>query len=817
VIIMKKYSLFAGIFFVLTAAIAATYLTQNQTQVNRDPAANATDMISSISCILRSMAPHQEATAQTPNPEPYLALVDNALCDPGTASGSGSVPNYTRYWVKPTFQQGTLSVEAWSLTTNRSGFIKATMKNGVTDRPPFGEWSVDWCIERVPTEGSYETDPCAKKGHASIKVNGEYALYYRREASGSWTPYDKTSIGKVSQSKEDGYGKYVERKNDSTEANNNNSGYFAFAKGALKDVANGSPSCKDPRAEAAGMRRQLWEAWLYDPTTKEVMAEDTDEAAGFPVVKVGTSQTGWAGYEGVRLQGEKASQQSGTFKRLNGDNAVYTAFGSHGVLIKYINSKLEGGLAALDKTVLQANLFRNAFSDTLFDGAEYTPSTSNPWEDQSKVLYYWDHAAQKFVFFARNASANGRDGDTYYTFPEPYRWSIAELLAKMRQSARVADPGVYSTDNDNYRNYERSIWGFMRGSDIDHWIVLADRDISYPAAPLDVDEVFVKRLTQVKVTPGSSDAPTEDLVCIGKCPRYNGDAKLQLETQWDFSTTDARVTDYYSLQSNGDLTLNAATDKKIIYTADNINRNGIDTTRTDLWLDAFVPKSQLDKLRCQDGNSYCSYDTVMPGNSKIDAGKETLGVRGLDYYYVWNTGPQRYQKFNGLKKDGVPVVMRPSKTLIYSVPDDQAYGSYAGLKTALKYVGAGQLWTPGRCINVASGGPVSTACDQSNEVYMHDFIIPDSETLGKVTDLSDKQFLVKWARQGMWYPLHASGDNACNTGSINSALALAADLTMPSLQIWTNPRGTSGDGNMLDRWPEVPADAVPRYIQGVKQ
>lgn len=824
---MKKKSIFAGIFFVLTIAVAATtYIEQRQQQVNKDAAASATDIISTISCILSNMAPNLEANASRPNPDAYLALIDSTQCEPGSASGGGSVPVYSRYWVQPTFANGSLSVEAWGLDQNRAGFIKATMTDGPTDRPPFGAWSVNWCIERNPTNTGdaalYDSDPCAKKGHASINIQGEYSLFYRREQSGSWAPYDKVSLGTVSTNKDQGYGKYYERNNDRDDSTSVNSGHFAFEAGKLKDVANGVSACKDPRASAAGLRRQLWEAYLYDPTTKLVIAQDTDEAAGFPVVKVGSKQSGWAGYEGVRLNGAKTSEQFGQFKRLNGDGATYEAYGSYGVLIKHTNSRLADGLAALDKTVLQANLYRNAFADTLFAGAGYVASTSNPHDDRAQVLFYWDRSIGtegKFVFIARKTSANGRDGDDYYTFPVPFSYTISELLTVMRSSY---DPD----ERDLRRSYERSIWGFLRGSNADHHILLADREAAWPPAPLSAENVVVTRLTQTNVTPGSPDAPSEDLICIGKCPRDDGvSAKLQLEDEYSFPRTDPRATQYYTLSADGGFTPKLAPGKIIKYEKEDsvdtyIDRNGIDTQRSDFWFDGFVTKAQLEQLKCTRNSgtvdSYCGFDTTMPGSTKELAGTETFGFRGLDYYYVWATGPNRWQKFSGLKKNGVPVQMRPFKPLIFNAPNDSAYGKYAGLKVSAKYVGNGQLWLPGKCENVATGLAGSSACDQTNEVYLHDFIVPTSETEGKVKDFSGTEYLVKWKRQGVWYPRH-DDQTVCDTASVNRELSIAQGLTLPTSAAWVNPRGTTGSGGMLDRRPTVADDALPRYIQGVKQ
>lgn len=803
---MKKNSLFIGMVFVAMAAVAATaFVSQRQQLVNRDPAASAADVISTMSCILTNMAADLEATADNPNPSGYLALIDVNLCQGGAPSGEGTVPNYTRYWVEPKIVNEQLSIEAWDLSQDRTGFIKATVNAGKLVRPPFGEWEVDWCIERKQSEGNYASDTCAKKGHVVIDAKQNYELFYRRELSSGWTAYEKASRGAISTDQMTGLGKYTERNNDNDLTLN--AGYFAFGPGALKDSANGTAVCKNPSASDSGLRRTLWEAWLYNPDDQTVMAENSSETSGFPVQKVGTNSTGWAGYEGIRMNGSKAAEQSGEFKRLNGDRATYTAYGSYGKLIKHTNTRLTGGLAALDRVVLQVNLYRNAFTTSLFKDANYTP-TVTPWNDRAKALYFWDNTKQKFVFFARDASASGGDGKVFTTFTTPHEFTINELLAAMRTSAS-------DRTGSNLRSYERSIWGFQKGSDRDHHILLADSEWpNYTARS--AANVIVTRLDQTQVVPGSVDAPTEDLVCIGKCPRDVGvPGKLQLEQRSNYPINDPRVTDYYDFNANGDLKNKG---KIIKYEKTNgvdtyIDRNQIDTQRNDFWLDAFVPKSKLSQLKCERGANYCSYDTISPENVGTQT-DETYGVRGLDYYYVWQTGTDRWTKYNGIKKNDVPLIMEAPMALIYDVPNDPSYGMYAGKKTSMKYLGNGQLWTPGRCENIVTGGVASSACDQTNEVYVHDFIVPysaDGSVQGRVKDGSGKEYLVKWSRQGVYYPRH-SDQNLCETNQINAGFETAKNLILPTSNDWNNPRSS-----MLSKISTLDTSAVPRYVHGVKQ
>ena len=797
---------------VVMAAFAATaFVSQKQQLVNKDPAASAADLMSTMSCILKNTLANEEATRENPNPDGYIALIDINLCQGGAPSGEGTVPDYTSYWVQPKIVNDILSIEAWDLNGVRAGYIKASVTAGKDINPPYGQWTVDWCVERETSETNYSSDPCAKKGHVLIDSNQNYKVFYRRELSGTWTAYDKATNGSIAGDKSTGRGKYSERNNDNDATRS--SGYFAFGPGALKDEANGTAVCKNPSGSVAGLRRTLWEAWLYNASTQAAITEDTSETAGFPVQKVGTSSMGWAGYEGIRLNGSKAAEQSGDFQRLNGDGATYTAFGSYGMLVKQTNTRLSGGLAALDRVVLEVRLYRNAFPTTLFLGNSYT-ATASPWNDRAKVLYYWNNDTQKFVFFARDTSSNGSDGKVFEDFSTPHEFTIDELLTAMRTSARDGN------SPPSLRDYERSIWGFQRGSDTDHHILLANSEepsiTRYTTRS--ISDVVVTRLSQTQVVPGSSDAPTEDLVCMGRCPRDDGSVKLQLEDRTSYPVGDPRVIDYYVFNANGDLKTKL-NQKLIKYEKINnvdtyVDRNSIDPLRSDFWFDAFIPKSKLAQLKCRNGLSYCAFDTTSPENVATYP-NETYGVRGLDYYYAWKSGNERWTKFNGIKKaDGTPLEMKSPLALTYDVPNEPAYGTYAGKKTSLKYLGNGQLWTPGHCENIVTGGTPSRACDQTNEVYVHDFIIPYSEPAtaqSRVKDSEGAEYLVKWARQGIYYPRHTD-QTLCDTNQITTDFNTANGLILPTQAQWINPRS-----DMASRRPIVGPDVLPRYIHGVRQ
>ena len=166
---LKPAYIAAGsLLFSMLAVGSAFFLNQPQRYLNRDPAANATDVISTLSCIIHHTGAHFEATPSNPNPQPYEALIDIESCRPNSAGSENTTPNYTRYWVQPEYANNELKVKAWAIDTPRLGYILATVQAGATERPPFGQWTVDWCTERLSNETLLATDPCARKGHVTI-------------------------------------------------------------------------------------------------------------------------------------------------------------------------------------------------------------------------------------------------------------------------------------------------------------------------------------------------------------------------------------------------------------------------------------------------------------------------------------------------------------------------------------------------------------------------------------------------------------------------------------------------------------------------
>jgi hypothetical protein len=116
---------------------------------------------------------------------------------------------------------------------------------------------------------------------------------------------------------------------------------------------------------------------------------------------------------------------------------------------------------------------------------------------------------------------------------------------------------------------------------------------------------------------------------------------------------------------------------------------------------------------------------------------------------------------------------------------------------------------PGRCENITNPtSPTSSGCNQTNEVHIHDFVIPtDKGPRGKVLDAEGKEYLVKWARQGVYYPTH-SNPSACDAPLVKNNFSQADNLILPTVNSWNNPR------IVMSNVPTTTGSAGPKYING---
>lgn len=97
-------------------------------------------------------------------------------------------------------------------------------------------------------------------------------------------------------------------------------------------------------------------------------------------------------------------------------------------------------------------------------------------------------------------------------------------------------------------------------------------------------------------------------------------------------------------------------------------------------------------------------------------------------YYTWATGPQQWSQSLWLTDGTSVVAFDAPQNIAYTVPNDPAYGSYAGVPILLQFNGFGNLYgIPGSCVDPVNNAKVT--CDSPNARYVPQFSLPDGATM----------------------------------------------------------------------------------------
>jgi len=191
---------------------------------------------------------------------------------------------------------------------------------------------------------------------------------------------------------------------------------------------------------------------------------------------------------------------------------------------------------------------------------------------------------------------------------------------------------------------------------------------------------------------------------------------------------------------------------------------------------------------------------------------ETCGWQAwsnLPVFYTWETGPENWQRFTGLK-DGQGQFVKFDPPLQVEYTHSQADASapdhkYDGSKFYLEYNGFGDLWgIPGTCVDMDTGEAVDCGAGGENR-WVPEFNIP---TGASVTDSSSgASYLVKQleAEQRMKpaNPADKNDISACTSASLTAGQSYA----LPDIAEWEDP--AIGD--------EPAVTAPPAVIGGILQ
>lgn len=760
---MKHIALPLSGAFLAAAACAATpasspYQTDGVEIYNKDDTADALRIISIVSCYVKHYAP-ELGYAQV-GESPFVAMVDTNLCEATNAfdSTTGSMQTakvYETAVVQAQVVDGALKAKLWIQSATERSWVNVTVVGGPSIKPPFGEWEVNWC-------GSYDPSAktCGDAGYAKVDATGSRAYFQNNDSSG-WKSW-RAASGFVANDKKSGGGKYLSKEQNSSGAVvQNTEGAYAFNTAHLyatyRDTATSQTGdqCLIPKATAAGALKSSWETWLYDPLTGERLKRNS----GFQF-RDDQGQWGYAGYWGVSV-GDTMPTNGSVVKRMDSNDQVlgeYTVYSTPGKLRKTTIKNTR--LSDMDGILLQGSGPKVVATRDVND--------ANTWVTLS---YKWDDANSNFVVMAYSESVNG--DWTTQTLATPVTYTLAQVTG----DNGIAN-GELGLDNLN---------GWVPGSSTNFNMVLtkwADdgsgnwNEVKYTTPA----EVVVKSRSDVEVSPGDTSIPAS-LYCVGQCVDANMSDIQAGESDRNLSA--------YSWSSDlGTLSVGG----QII---DLTNRN------SSFWSGVLVAQSDLSKLACQRWSQ--------GANANVDAYCEWYADSELNTYYRYESGPNRWNQWSGLKNESGQIVTfdRPLE-LTYAVPaDDTSAGAYAGKTVQIQYAGDGNFWVPGYCFN--RNTRARQTCSDTTE-WANEFSIPFDEVKGVARTVDgSKQYLVKTLRSGVYYPLDTT------TGACDTLQDQASDYqarVLPTVSDWLNPADPASP-NYIGTWQE--ATTPPLIVDGVLQ
>ena len=119
--------------------------------------------------------------------------------------------------------------------------------------------------------------------------------------------------------------------------------------------------------------------------------------------------------------------------------------------------------------------------------------------------------------------------------------------------------------------------------------------------------------------------------------------------------------------------------------------------------------------------TYANCPAMAPAGSVCEPANPTS-------YYTWVTGSQQWQQSLWLTRGTTVVAFDAPQSIFYTVPNDPAYGSYAGVPILLQFNGFGNLsGIPGNCVDPVNNAAVE--CNTPNARYVPQFSIPDGATM----------------------------------------------------------------------------------------
>jgi len=722
----------------------------------------------------------------------YIALVDNNVCDSSSKSdasnsaqssqqsqsSSANMPNYSKFTVNSSRADDNSPeyVKVW-IHDNGKGqpgeamLIYAYIKivEGKSDTNPYGIFTMDFAGYPVAPNGIVASTPASKGTLRAVRsvpadVTSKVLLQFvsndsrfEGQCGGLINSLTQVTLDRTP----DGSGGAGHVKNAFSGGTCSGGANFNLAFDAndffRQNLGNGDSVCLD----RVHFKESAWSYGLYDATGTRVQRN-----SGFPIsyTSGGKTYNGYIGYGGLWMDNSAPAITDGTVvNRMDYSNGQststpYTVFASKGKLKKHSRKTM----TLADIKNLPLGYFEQTMTSSGSTGTNYQVS--------------WDGTNfNKIAQMPQNCTGNC----SWSNLTAPYATIKVDHLPWGTLNFWSQNGGgqfQVPLSSCTYTNPP-----MVQGQ---------PPQPGYTVCAAPTNALPVIYYAEDLVYPGDSTVPTT-LTCYNNCPDVvNGQAVSTMNSGPSNTATT------YSF------------DRSALMLKDSNGANVVSTTTNSLqqWgvqTGALFDKVILTQTNPDTGKPYlqCDWKNFQTNQYDVCGWK---AQSELPAYYTWETGPNTYNQFIGIKDQTTGAIKK------FDPPLKVKYVNAEGTTFMLDYSGFGQLnGIPGKCVNMDTGADAD--CSQggsgNNSIrWVPQFTIPgltsvsatdpaaNTSTTCYVKPLAVEQRMLKDTAAG-----------AC------SALALTnfSSYTLPGVALWIDPTTTLGT--------EPAVTAAPAVIGGVVQ
>lgn len=781
------------------------YTVDGQETFVEDHTSQAIGTVNMISCFMANVKPDLMVNAAS-----YAALVDMNRCDPSRRGNTASdAPDYTRAIVNSARASNSdpMTVKAWVERTENNVssdiHLLSSLKQAATDTLPYGEFRLDYA---APNPSS--TTPMLQ---GQLNAGSTGLTFVELENDGNRTRGTQLFLTAASRDNGSGAVRFAD-----PDSGAQKSLTFAFSPTHFRRSDGTVDACFSRKTSDA--KASVWRYGLYDPAT----GARVERNAGFPIKATvnGKELHAYIGAYGLSAPEDVVNKLTNgmtvtreTAPGQTGDS--YTLIRSGGRLIKH--TKAARSLDSIDGIPFDVP-----------PGAAL-PGVGNDLR-QRTLSMIWDKASKTFVVKGKTQCDD--KGCRTSEISSPITITAAQMAAAVDGGLRGQSPAIGGQ------------------------LFIPRSAMLDPAT-----DMFYR--SRAVVTPGASELANLTLYCVNNCPTPAGlqglgssgassngggngsgsnnsgpnaagpnAASAQAaspfgasENRWGRAAAN-EVTTYTVNAVTGELQLNG---QAVTFQG---SRSALQGTRFGPGVFSSALVTSLSALTCPaqapSGSAPGQPPSAPaqapaggplptgsnPANPAPQAAQTTSSAycpfmaEQQDVFYTWETGPNPFNRFAGLKDANGNVVQFDDPLRVeWQVPADSSrFKDLAGKKLMLEYSSFGNLnGLPGHCVDRGTNGEVS--CEANGHRYVPKLVIPDNETEGYVTVAGGTtRYLVKWLQRELRFAKVA--DSFC------SAMTLGTLTSLPATTGLTDP-SSAASANYIGAKPAV--TAAPKVIHGVVQ